>query len=191
METSHSEIEPFWLFVSPLNSAGMVYMVTGATAAILYGAPRLTNDLDIVLELPRAAATQLPGLFPAAEFYLPPPDVVEVERTRPSRGHFNIIHSLTGYKADVYLAGSDPLHGWGLAHRRAINLERGSISLAPPEYVILRKLEFYAEGGSPKHLEDIRAILRNTSGELDNAFLQHEISRRGLASVWESARQQL
>jgi len=42
---------------------------------------------------------------------------------------------------------------------------KNSITLAPPEYVIVRKLEYYREGGSEKHLRDIRAMLA-VSGEL-------------------------
>ena len=32
-------------------------------------------------------------------------------------------------------------------------------SFAPPEYVIIRKLQFYREGGSPKYLRDISRML--------------------------------
>ncbi len=35
------------LFVEPLNRLGVMYMVTGAVAAIVYGEPRLTNDIDL------------------------------------------------------------------------------------------------------------------------------------------------
>ena len=188
METNPSEIEPLWAFVGPFNAAGIPYMITGATATILYGAPRLTNDLDVVLQLSREASRQLPGLFPATEFYLPPPDAVEVERCRPNRGHFNIIQMATGYKADVYLSGSDPLHAWGFEHRRRTLLEGGDVWLAPPEYVILRKLEYYQEGGSAKHLQDIRAILQNTVVELDATFLDRETAQRGLAGAWAAAK---
>ena len=159
-------------------------MVTGATAAILYGAPRMTNDLDLVLELSSATARDLPTLFPTTEFYLPPQDVVEIERRRPNRGHFNIIHMRTGYKADVYLTGSDPLHAWGLERRQRIHLGSGDVWLAPPEYVILRKLEFYIEGGSEKHLQDIRSILQTSGSGLDRTFLDSETTQRGLKTAW-------
>ena len=33
------------------------------------------------------------------------------------------------------------------------------VRVAPPEYVILRKLSFYQEGGSEKHVRDIRGVL--------------------------------
>ncbi len=45
------------LFVVPLNRAGIDYMVTGGLAAVVYGHPRLTLDVDLVLRLaPREAA---------------------------------------------------------------------------------------------------------------------------------------
>ena len=39
------------LFAVRLAATGAPYMITGATAAILYGQPRVTNDLDVVLAL--------------------------------------------------------------------------------------------------------------------------------------------
>jgi hypothetical protein len=54
-----------------------------------------------------------------------------------------------------------------------------------PEYVILRKLEFLRDGGSDKHVRDIRFIRAATP--LDESFLQPEISRRGLVPQWRRA----
>ena len=105
-----------------------------------------------------------------------------VECARESRGHFNLIHHATGMKADVYIA-SDALHRWGLAHRRHISLGSGKLALAPPEYVILRKLEFWREGGSEKHLRDVRAMLA-TDLALDQSFLDAELRQRGLDEAW-------
>jgi hypothetical protein len=56
--------------------------------------------------------------------------------------------------------------------------------VAPIEYVIARKLEYFAEGGSPKHLRDIRGMLE-TSGELiDHAQLARFIAERNLGAAW-------
>lgn len=44
------------VFVDPLERLRFRYMVTGSVAAMLYGEPRLTNDVDIVLELDPADA---------------------------------------------------------------------------------------------------------------------------------------
>src|SRR5438477_9248639 len=95
----------FLLFVRPLNRAGIRYLVTGSVAAIFYGEPRLTNDVDFVVFLNDANIKALAEVFPSSQFYLPPTELIAVEARRESRGHFNIIHTETGFKADFYLTG--------------------------------------------------------------------------------------
>lgn len=58
--------------------------------------------------------------------------------------------------------------------------------LAPPEYVVVQKLEFFREGGSETHLRDIRGMLAVT--EIDRDLLEKEIARRGLDDVWDRAK---
>lgn len=158
-------------------------MVTGATAAILYGQPRVTNDLDVVLSLDDRARARLLVAFPETEFYVPPESVIRAEQARTHRGHFNLIHHETGYKADIYLAGSDPLHAWALPLRRRLRWGDGiEISVAPPEYVVLRKLEFYREGGSAKHPADIRAICQVTG--VDETAMTPWLRRLALVALW-------
>ena len=178
-------VAPGWieLFVVRLEALGLPYMVTGSAASMIYGEPRLTLDLDLVVELAIERAAELLVAFPEEEFYRPPLEVVRLECSRDSRGHFNLIHHETGMKADVYLAARDDLHRWGLAHRRRIPFGPGQLSLAPPEYVILRKLEFFRDGGSEKHVRDVRAMLA-TDLALDRAFLDAELRRRGLEEIW-------
>ena len=50
--------------------------------------------------------------------------------------------------------------------------------------MIIRKLEFWREGGSEKHLRDLRAMLE-AGVVLDSAFLEAEIQRRGLREAWQ------
>lgn len=175
------------LFAERLELLAAPYMITGATAAILYGQPRVTNDLDVVLALEDSTRPAFLRAFPETEFYVPPETVIQAEQARTQRGHFNLIHHESGYKADIYLVGADPLHAWALPRRRRINWSDSlSVSVAPPEYVILRKLEFYREGGSAKHPADIRTMLRITPVE------RHEIAgwveRLGLEGVWAEVR---
>ena len=56
--------------------------------------------------------------------------------------------------------------------------------LAPPEYVIVRKLEYDREGGSEKHLRDIRSRLAVSGGQMDRPALEQWIERRGLQNQW-------
>ncbi len=56
--------------VSVLEELKLRYFVTGSIASIYYGEPRLTNDIDIVVDLPEHSIPELCAAFPAAEFYL-------------------------------------------------------------------------------------------------------------------------
>ena len=178
------EPELFLLFLEPLNRSGLRYMVTGSLAAIAYGEPRLTLDVDIVLELAADELARLAEAFREPAFYCPPLEVLRVEYGRPQRGHFNLIHLDSGLKADVYLAGRDPLHAWAMARRRAIVVNDLSIWFAPPEYVIVRKLQFYQEGRSEKHIQDIQGILRCSGPTLDMAWLSRTLQAQGLEPFW-------
>jgi hypothetical protein len=50
------EADPVLIFVTTLNRLGLAYMVTGSVAGIAYGEPRLTHDIDIVVEMDRVQA---------------------------------------------------------------------------------------------------------------------------------------
>jgi hypothetical protein len=179
------EPELFLLFVRPLNRAGIRYIVSGSVAAIFYGEPRLTHDVDFVVFLNQKDIENLSDIFPAADFYLPPHETIMAEAARERCGHFNIIHLDTGFKADMYLTGRDDLNAWGFRFRRQIPFEGETISLAPPEYVIVRKLEYYREGGSEKHLRDIRSMLAVSGEQIDRPALHEWIERLGLETQWQ------
>lgn len=172
------------IFLAPLERIGLTYFVTGSIASIFYGEPRLTHDIDIVLHLSPADLGKLSALFPLDRFYCPPEEVLQIESRRRPFGHFNLIHHESGFKADIYPDGGDRLHQWAFQNRRRVDLGELSLWLAPPEYLILRKLEYFREGGSEKHLEDLRKMLPQVGDTLDRAFLEKEIGERGLASCW-------
>ena len=183
------EANLFLLFTQRLNTLGVPYMVSGSVAVIIYGEPRLTHDVDLIVVLGQHHIPRLPEAFPPAEFYCPPAEVIAVEAAREQRGHFNIIHHETGFKADVYLSGRDPLHAWGLARARRLEVEGQPLVVAPPEYVIIRKLEYYREGGSEKHLRDIRSMLNMSSQTIQIAELERQIAARGLQDAWRQLQQ--
>lgn len=95
----------------------------------------------------------------------------------------NVLHSSSALKADVYLAGEDPLHVWALERRRRFEVGGREVWVAPPEYVILRKLLFFREGGSSKHVRDVRALLAAQGERLDYATLERFAHERGVADL--------
>lgn len=177
---------PYGLILGPLNTSGLAYAVTGSVACIVYGEPRLTADIDIVVLLRRADIPRVEAAFPITDYYCPPTETLLIEVDRTHRGLFNVIHQKTGFKADFFVAARDPLHVWALEHRRVKKVQGDDVWLAPPEYVVVRKLEAFREGGSEKHLRDIRFIRAAT--ELNERFLTVQIDRLGLEEQWALCR---
>jgi hypothetical protein len=174
------------LFVAPLEAAGIQYMITGSVASSIYGEPRNTLDIDLVVLIQPDQIPLLPQLFPEDDFYLPPADVVAIESRREAHGHFNIIHHHTGLKADIYLSRNHPSLPWALAHTRRVQTGTCEITVAPPEYVILHKLDSHRESGHQRHLRDIAGMIEQQ--DLDLVFLNTSIHSLHLEPQWQAAK---
>lgn len=174
----------FTVFLERLETAGIRYVVTGSVAVIVYGDPRMTHDIDLVVEVSRKQIPAIIAAFPEEEFYCPPSEVIGVECARSTRGHFNIIHHATGFKADIYPVGSDGLLSWAIRNPRLFTLGGVEIKVAPPEYVIVKKLEYFKEGHSPKHISDIRGMLEASSDYISFEKLEELVALMGLQDVW-------
>ncbi len=160
-------------------------MVTGGLAAILYGEPRLTNDVDVVADLVHGSAESIVSAFPQSAYYVPPLEVMQEEAARSAHGHFNLLHLESAMRADVYVMGGDPLAAWAMERRRQVPIGGDSIWLAPIEYVILMKLEYHRQSGSDRHMRDIDAMLRLSGHLVDRGALSDWITRLGLDQEWE------
>jgi hypothetical protein len=174
--------EGFEAFIRPLEESGLPYCLTGSLASGVYGEPRSTVDADFVVLLQISDIGRLRAAFPDNEYYVPPTETLLLEARRGERGMFNLIHNASLLKADIFIASRDPLHRWALEHRRRGKLEVGEVWVAPPEYVILRKLEYYREGQRDKHRRDVAFMLACT--EIDGSFLDAQIERLGLREQW-------
>lgn len=175
------------LFIPPLKAAGIEYMISGSVAAIFYGEPRATLDIDIAVLLPEQSLSSLRNAFHPDHYYVPPIEILEIERTRPARGHFNIVHHESGLRADFYPSREHPYFEWAMEHRKDVALADLEITLAPVEYVILWKMEFYREGAGEKHLTDVTGILRVQGDSVDRRFLEAAAMKLGLSEILNRA----
>jgi hypothetical protein len=157
----------FSIFTNRFSEIALDYMITGSAAGIAFGEPRLTHDLDVVLRLPRGKIAEFIKLFPESDFYCPPEEIIVQEIGRPTRGHINLLDYKSGFKADIYFAGTEPLQKWGLANRKAVQVDGIDLYFAPINYVILYKLKYLKEGGSEKHTRDILGLLRVSRESID------------------------
>ncbi len=179
------DLNLFALYTEKLLENNIDFFITGSVASIVYGDPRLTHDIDLVISLSQAKVNSFIKAFPIIEFYCPPSNVIKDELVRPTNGHFNLIHHETGFKADIYLIGKDEFQIWAMNNRKEIIFLGKKLFIAPPEYVIIKKIEFYYEGKSQKHLYDIAAMIKNSRSIIDFDFILNRLNKAELLKIWE------
>jgi len=72
-----------------LDKAAITYMVSGSMAANYYTIPRMTRDIDVVIELRMDDLTRFTSAFEGS-FYV---DREVIAREIPQCGMFNLIHN--------------------------------------------------------------------------------------------------
>lgn len=170
--------------VTEVERLGLQYLITGSAATILYGEPRLTNDIDIVVVLPASRVAEFCRSFPAPEFYV---DEESAMMAVHDHGQFNILHPNSGLKVDVMVPPETPFNRARFARGARVKPAADyEATFASPEDVIIKKMEYFNEGGSEKHLRDIAGVLRITGDRIDLAYITEWALRLGLADVWEA-----
>src|SRR5690606_36410804 len=96
---------------------------------------------------------------------------------------FNLIHHDSGLKVDLIIRKTTPHARAEFSRRRRVPVFGGNeVTLASPEDVIIKKLDYFRQAGSEKHLDDIRGIQAETA--LDDAYLATWIQTLGLHAEW-------
>ena len=167
-----------------LEEQEITYMLVGSLASGVYGEPRLTHDIDVVLELRPNQVAQLCAAFPPSDY-----DVSEQAAHEAIAGgsQFNVIHPASGNKIDFMIARQD---AWGRSQIRRRRLEQilpGQPGyMAAPEDVIIGKLWYFREGGSEKHLRDVAAMLQVSGDEIDKDDISHWAQQLDLTEEWQA-----
>jgi hypothetical protein len=170
------------LLVEVLERLGLRYVVTGSVATIFYGEPRFTNDIDVVVELPRPSVHDFCVAFPEDGFYVSEEAALAAVE---GLGQFNVIHPASGLKIDVIVAKGDDFDRGRLERARRVRPAADfEASFATPEDVIVRKLQYYAEGGSDKHLRDIAGVLKVCGDSVDLDYVTRWAANFGVAELW-------
>ena len=172
--------------VNVLERQNLRYGITGSHGTMAFGEPRFTMDIDVVVELSPSTLDAFCAEFPYPQFY------TSQEGARHAANHggmFNIIDNDSGQKIDVVVPRPDQLHELDRAVR-APALAGLTASFISPEDLILNKMKFYREGGSEKHLRDIRGILKMIPS-IDRTYIAERAEGPELADIWDSILKEL
>jgi hypothetical protein len=180
------ELKAFFTYViEVLENLGIPYMVVGGFAAIFYGEPRLTIDVDIVVDMEPEHIKPLVAAFPVPDYY------VSEEGIRDSlqRGYpFNVIQPATGAKVDLVPLPRDPFTRSAFQRRQRLEFDEAgrSATFITPEDIIVAKLIAHRETGSDKHLRDARGVLVMQWGELDLEVIRRGARTNGVLEQFEA-----
>jgi hypothetical protein len=180
------ELKAFFNYViEVLENLEIPYMVVGGFAAIFYGEPRLTIDVDIVVDMEPEHIKPLVAAFPVPDYY------VSEEGIRDSlqRGYpFNVIQPATGAKVDLVPLPRDPFTRSAFQRRQRLEFDEAgrSATFITPEDIIVAKLIAHRETGSDKHLRDARGVLVMQWGELDLEVIRRGARTNGVLEQFEA-----
>jgi hypothetical protein len=82
------------------------------------------------------------------------------------------------------------LHAWAFRHVRVLDVDDLTIHVAPVEYVIARKLSYYQQSGSTRHLEDVERMRAVQGDAIDQAALDELLDALGVRHVWQRLQSQ-
>jgi len=168
---------------SVIEQLRIPYLVTGSMATIAYGEPRFTNDVDIVVVLPESKVDRFCDAFPAPEFYC---SRDAVRQAVAQHFQFNILHPSSGLKVDVMIPDSSDFNRSRLSRAVQVPVAPGfSAWFASAEDVIIKKLDYYRQGGSEKHLRDIVGVLKVRAERVDRDYISRWAVRLGVVAEWQ------
>lgn len=155
-----------------LQDLKIPYAVTGGFAVIIWGKPRFTADIDIIVELTPQNITPLAKTLLSID-----KDVYVSEETMRDalerKSEFNFIHPQTGLKVDFWLSSkADVYSKFKLERAVAKKINKQKIFFVSPEDLILSKLIWYRESESSRHSEDIKTVLNIQKSKLNLDYLK-------------------
>jgi hypothetical protein len=172
------ELDVLRIVTERLDAAGIPYMLTGSMAGNYYAVPRMTRDIDLVVELSAPDAERVCALF-EADFYLEPEAVRDAIA---DRGAFNLIHEDRVVKVDCLVRKDTEYRREEFRRRRPVAVEGMRLHIVTPEDLIISKLEWARDSRSPLQLADVRSLV--AVADLDHDYLSTWLGRLGLEALY-------
>lgn len=162
--------------IDVLRRLGIPYMVTGSVALFVYGEPRATNDLDIVIDPSEEALEALLSEI-SSRAYVAREAASEAFRRRSM---FNAIDLATTEKVDFILLKDRSFDAVRFERRVPCGTKSLNFIASTAEDTILSKLSWARRGQSERQLRDVYGVLRIQANSLDWEYLRHWASELGV-----------
>ena len=176
------ELEVLKIVTQRLREADINYMISGSIAASYYTIPRMTRDIDVVIELKEIDVDKFVGLF-EDDFYVNRNTVAnEVSR----QGMFNLIYNRYVIKIDFIIKKSSAYQQGAFSRRTQVLIEQNPMWFVSAEDLVISKLLWARDSHSEMQLKDV-ANLMETVDDLDSEYIDNWIRELGLEQINKEA----
>ena len=176
------ELEVLKVVTQRLNEAGIPYMISGSIAANYYTIPRMTRDIDVVIELKENTIDKFIPLFEDG-FYVNR-EMIANEVSR--QGMFNLIHNRYVIKIDFIIKKSSAYQNAEFSNRKQVLIDQCPMWFVSAEDLVISKLLWAKESHSEMQLKDV-ANLMETVDNLDSEYIDNWIRELDLEQIYKEA----
>jgi hypothetical protein len=162
-----TELNIIRTIVKRLTNANIPYMFTGSIATNFYATPRMTRDIDVIVELKKTDVDRICNLF-EKDFYVDKDMILNAVKRN---GMFNMIHYESVFKVDFIVRKDDRYRLEEFKRRKRITFEDMDIYVVAPEDLVLSKLYWAKDSLSELQLGDVKNLLKGVKN-LDEDYLK-------------------
>ncbi len=173
------ELDVLGIVSERLSAQGLAFMLTGSFALAHYATPRMTRDIDLVVEIAERDVDTLVRAF-ARDFYV---DGDAARTAIRSETLFNLMHLESGIKVDLIVRKDSEYRAVEFARRRVVDFAGVRTSIVAAEDLILSKLIWARETNSDLQRRDVLQLL---ASPVDLEYVRHWAVRIGVSDLLES-----
>jgi hypothetical protein len=140
--------------VQKLNKNNIPYMITGSIAMSYYSIPRMTRDIDIVIEIDNV--DKFYNLF-KDDYYI---DIEMIKNSVYHQSMFNIIHSTEIIKIDFIIRKDSDYRKKEFDRKKQFKFGDDYIYIVSIEDLIISKLIWSKSSHSGMQLDDVKNLLK-------------------------------
>ena len=166
------------------DNLGIEWVLGGSLASSIAGEPRATMDIDMAVRMGRADVDAFVEAV-QSEYFV---SDTMIFRAIEHSSSFNLLHSQSILKIDVFVLGDSPLDRHQMQRRQLVTVDIGEpveLWVGTIEDQILRKLDWFRQGGevSDRQWRDIIGIITVQQARIDHAYLQMAAAESDLVSL--------
>ena len=177
------ELQVLKIVTERLHKAKILYMISGSMASNYYSIPRMTRDIDIVIELAKLDVERFIKLF-QKDFYI---DEQVVKDELKIQGMFNVIHNKFVIKVDFIYRKSSDFQDSTFKRRKKVMIEHVPMYFISVEDLVLAKLLWARDSLSELQLNDVRNLLKLVKN-LEIAYIDEWVHKLNIRDIYKKVK---